>query len=192
MKNLLTFFCLSFSITNYQAQILDETIDSSIVRPPVTKFKINIDSCRCKKERSYVNEIIDTLKQVGRVYDLKTDDWYYEDSFMFNTFNKAYNTKVFSDIRCSKNIYYSSFYDKQTEDWIQIKEWVFNDNQNANKAFTYINKKEFNSDYFGPRNWSCILKNNKIYFLCGASIDFWDTNKLFLTNIINRVLLKYD
>ena len=190
MKNILSLLCLFFWAINIKAQVLDSVADSSIVRPPVTSYKINLDTCCCKKEKSNIHRIIDTLKQIGKVYDLKTDDWYFEDKYLFTTFNKTYNTKVFSDIICSKNIYYSSFYDNQTEDWIQIKEWIFKDKQNANKAINFINSNDFNSDYFGPRNWTCIVCDNKMYFLCGASIDFWDTNKMFLKNIINGIVLK--
>ena len=144
--------------------------------------------CEGVSAKSKMLAISDVLKINGIIYNLTTDDWYFDDTYLWSVFNKAYKTGVFDQIKCSRKMYYSSLNYDAKSDWIQIKEWVFSSPQDAQEAFKHIKQEVFNSDYFGPRHWDCIVDSNTMYFICGGSEDFWPNYHDYVLKNIEKLI----
>lgn len=185
MKKIIILLILLFSMEYTFSQENNDELVHAIIPLDLKFVHLKKDSCT---ENELLRAIVEKLKMKGLVFNLITDDWYFDDSYLFSVFNSSYKTDIFNKIYCYRKIYYTDSIYNPIDHWIQIKEWIFFNEKEAIIACNFINNGEFNSDYFGPRSWVCTRKGKVVFFICGASADFWSIKGLSLKYEIEDII----
>lgn len=168
----------------------DSTKNDSLISPYNLKNRISDSSlCNDVKTEKIFKRIIDTLTDMGTVYDINVDwYWFLDDETLISVFNDGYSTKIFDNVNCARSVYYSTKDQNLLEKWVQIKVWNMRDSIIAKEACKMITNQELVSSYFGPQEWLCMQYNNILFLLCGGDSFFWDENGKYLQSIINYLL----